>query len=111
MGRQRGRYRVAGELDEDGRERAQRVLCGECVRTPVWAGEATVAGSVSDIPCPEPCSVKIALCREAALLEREPPPASSPDATVAFADFAAEGNATREAYLASAPAGAVGAGR
>ena len=100
--RQRGRYRVAGELDAEGRERTLAVLCGRCERTPAWAGEAA---SQEAIPCPEPCSVMVALCREAALWQREPPAPISPDATVAFADFAAPGNEIREAYLAGALAG------
>ncbi len=100
--RQRGRYRVAGALDAEGREQARTVLCGRCVRTPVWAGNAA---SGSAIPCPEPCSVMVAFCREAALWQREPPRPAAPDREVAFADFAAEGNEIREAYLAGTPAG------
>ena len=105
VARQRGRYRVAGELDAEGRARARAVLCGDCVRTPVWAGDETSEGA---IPCPEPCSVMIALCREAALWQQEPPPPSTPDPYVAFADFATPGNETREAYLAGMPVGAGG---
>ena len=101
VGRQRGRYRVAGELGEEGRERAREALCGRCVRIPVWAGR--MAGE-SEIPCPEPCSVMIALAREAALWRREPPPAADPDPTVPFADFSTPGNEVREAYLARTPA-------
>ena len=103
VARQRGRYRVAGELDDEGRERARDVLCGRCVRTPVWAGATASEGA---IPCPEPCSVVVALCREAALWQREAPEPAEPDASVAFADFPTPGNALREAYLALAPAGA-----
>lgn len=102
VARQRGRYRIAGELDEEGQERARDALCDRCVRTPVWAGEAA---SDDGIPCPEPCSVMIALCREAALWQREPPQPSSPDPEVAFADFPTPGNEVREAYLARTPAG------
>ncbi|MDE2669859.1 MAG: DR2241 family protein [Chloroflexota bacterium] len=103
VARQRGRYRIAGELDAEGQERARDALCGRCVRAPVWAGEAEPE---EEIPCPEPCSVMIALCREAALWQREPPQPSSPDPEVAFADFQTEGNEVREAYLARTPAGA-----
>lgn len=103
VGRQRGRYRVAGELDAEGRARARDVLCGRCVRTPVWAGAVAMADG---IPCPEPCSVMVALCREAALWQRESPAPSEPDPSVAFADFATEGNEVREGYLAWTPAGA-----
>ena len=103
--RQQGRYRVAGALDAAGRARAREALCGRCLRTPLWAG---VAAPVSAIPCPEPCSVLIALCREVALWRREPPPSTAIDPQAPFADFAAPGNEIREAYLASArtPAGA-----
>ncbi|MCY3601659.1 MAG: DR2241 family protein [Chloroflexi bacterium] len=102
VARQRGRYRIAGELDAEGQERARDALCGRCVRTPVWAGKAA---SDEEIPCPEPCSVMIALCREAALWQREAPQPSSPDPEVAFADFPTRGNEVREAYLARTPAG------
>ncbi len=103
VARQRGRYRIAGELDEEGRKRARDALCGRCVRTPVWAGEAAPEEA---IPCPEPCSVMVALCREAALWQREAPEPSSPDPQVPFADFSTPGNEVREAYLARTPAGA-----
>ncbi len=103
VARQRGRYRIAGELDDEGRERARDVLCGRCVRTPVWAGATTPEGAT---PCPEPCSVMVALCREAALWQADPPEPAEPDASVAFADFPTPGNEIREAYLALTPAGA-----
>ena len=103
VARQRGRYRVAGELDAEGRERARDVLCGRCVRTPVWAGATASEGAV---PCPEPCSVMVALCREAALWQQDPPEPAEPHASVAFADFPEPGNEIREAYLAVTPAGA-----
>lgn len=102
VARQRGRYRIAGELDGEGREHARAVLCGVCVRTPVWAGGEAAEGG---IPCPEPCSVMVALCREAALWQRERPRPSGPDPEVAFAGFATAGNEIREAYLARTPAG------
>ncbi|MXY35577.1 MAG: hypothetical protein F4052_01240 [Dehalococcoidia bacterium] len=102
VARQRGRYRIAGELDAEGQEQARGALCGRCVRTPVWAEQAA---SEKAIPCPEPCSVMIALCREAALWQREAPQPSSPDSEVAFADFPTPGNEVREAYLARTPAG------
>ena len=103
VARQRGRYRVAGALDAKGQERARDVLCGRCVRTPVWADATASEGA---IPCPEPCSVMVALCREAALWQKEPPEPAESDASVAFADFPAPGNEIREAYRALTPAGA-----
>lgn len=102
VARQRGRYRIAGELEAEGQERARDALCGRCVRTPAWAEQAAPEDT---IPCPEPCSVMIALCREAALWQREPPQPSSTDSEVAFADFPTPGNEVREAYLARTPAG------
>ena len=101
--RQRGRYRLAGKLTAEGRERAKAVLCGRCVRTPVWAG--SIAES-PEIPCPEPCSVLLALSREAALWQEERPDPAAPKPTIAFADFSAAGNELREAYLADVPVAA-----
>ncbi len=54
-----------------------------------------------EIPCPEPCSVLVSLCREAALWQREPPSPAQADPNVAFAAFDAPGNEIREAYLAA----------
>lgn len=96
LGRQRGRYQAAAELDEAGRAVAREVLCRGCVRAPVWAGEAPAEGQ---IPCPEPCSVMVSLCREAALWQRDPPAPSEPDPGVAFAAFDKPGNEVREAFL------------
>ena len=104
IARQRGRYRVAGELDAEGRQQASAVLCGGCVRTPVWTAETATDDGIL---CPEPCSVMIALCREAALWQREAPAPATPNTEVAYADFAAPGNEIREAYLAGMPAGAM----
>lgn len=97
--RQQGRYRVAAELDVAGRERAREVLCGRCVKTPVWSGTGESGQSPIWIPCPEPCSVLLSLCREAALWEKGPPAATAVDRTVAFAAFEEPGNEIREAYL------------
>lgn len=96
LGRQQGRYTVAAELDEEGRAVARDVLCGRCVRAPVWSGEAPAHGQ---IPCPEPCSVMVSLCREAALWQRDPPAPSEANADVAFAAFNQPGNEVREAFL------------
>ncbi len=96
--RQTGRYAGALRLPEEGRALATDLLCGRCVRVPVWAGQACAA---EEIPCPEPCSVLVALCREAALWEDEPPEPAAPDPTVTFAGFETPGNELREAYLAA----------
>ncbi len=98
--RQRGRYRLAGKLTAQGRDRAKAVLCGRCVRTPVWADPTAES---SEIPCPEPCSVLLALSREAALWQEERPDPTAPNPTIPFADFSAAGNELREAYLAGVP--------
>jgi hypothetical protein len=102
--RQAGRYSVAASLDADGRRVASEVLCRQCVRVPVWRGEqidAAEHGGVASIPCPEPCSVLVSLCREAALWQQSRPVRSEPDRTVAFAAFETPGNEMREAYLAA----------
>ena len=96
LARQTGRYSVAAELDDAGREAASAVLCGLCVKTPLWR-EPQVAPE--HIPCPEPCSVLVSLCREAALWQREPPAPTVPDQEIAFAAFDEPGNEVREAYL------------
>jgi hypothetical protein len=56
-------------------------------------------GGPGNIPCPEACSVLVALCREAEIWERERPQASEVSPDAAFADFAVAGNEIREAYL------------
>lgn len=95
--RQSGRYENAADLSPEGRERVRRVLCHDwCVRTPVWAGEQPPANG---IPCPEPCSVFVALAREAAQWEANTPESAAIDDTVEFADFESPGNRIRETYL------------
>lgn len=96
VARQRGRERAAAELDAAGRDRARETLCGNCVRTPVWAGESAGAEA---IPCPEACGLLLALCREAARWRDDPPPPVPPDADVPYAAFGTSGNEVREAYL------------
>jgi hypothetical protein len=98
LARQTGRYAEARRLPEEGRALAAGLLCGQCVRVPVWSGQACAS---EEIPCPEPCSVLVSLCREAALWEDEPPGAATPDLTVSFAAFETPGNELREAYLAA----------
>jgi sirohydrochlorin cobaltochelatase len=95
--RQTGRYRVAANLSPRGRELARALLCGACVRTPMWASESGLPSG--GIPCPEPCSIMLALCREAALWESDPPSPAPPDPDVPFANFEEPGNQLREAYL------------
>ena len=102
IARQRGRYRSAAELGPDGRRLARGALCSRCVRTPVWAADVADPGAV---PCPEPCSLMLALCREAAEWQNDPPSPSTPDPDIAYADFSAPGNEIREAYLAAPPPG------
>jgi len=97
FGRQVGRYRVAAGLSEHGRALVRRALCGSCVRVPFWAGERTLPDG--GIPCAEPCSVVLSLCREAALWEAERPEGRPPDPAVPFAAFDVPGNPLREAFL------------
>ena len=93
--RQSGRYESASALSEGGRGIAIHVLCHGCVRTPAWAGDA----SGGEIPCPEPCSVLVALCREAAAWETERPALTPIDPDAPFAAFDTPGNEVRERFL------------
>jgi hypothetical protein len=95
--RQEGRYAVAADLSARGRELALGILCGSCVRVPLWTGAQVV--SEGGIPCPEPCSLLLALCREAALWEREPPAITANDAQVPLGAFETPGNPIRETYI------------
>jgi hypothetical protein len=96
LSRQSGRYEDSAGLSERGRRLAVRVLCGECVRKPLWDGAAC---GPDEIPCPEPCSVMVALCREAVLWQDERPAPAQPDEAVAWAAFDEPGNELRERYL------------
>ena len=98
LSRQTGRYEASATLPPEHRSLATGLLCGQCVRIPVWNGEGC---GPAEIPCPEPCSVLVSLCREAALWEDEPPRSSPADPGVAFAAFEEPGNLLREVYLAA----------
>jgi hypothetical protein len=100
LGRQAGRYALAASLSERGRRACSATLCGVCVKLPVWRDGRPPELPEGAIPCPEPCSVLVSLCREAALWERERPPAARPDADVPFAAFDTPGNVLREHLLA-----------
>ncbi len=62
LSRQSGRYEPAGTLCRDRIDRCAVALCSTCVRSPVWLKTSGTGG----IPCPEPCSVFVALAREVA---------------------------------------------
>lgn len=97
LARQSGRYETAGRLSDRGRELAVDVLCGGCVRTPAWHGDQPADEA---IPCPEACSVLVALCREAERWERGEDSASAPVSDdVGFAAFDVPGNEIRETLL------------
>jgi hypothetical protein len=98
LARQSGRYESASALSEPGRIAAVNVLCGRCVRTPVW-NTLNANGIASSIPCPEPCSVMVSLCREAATWENDPPQPVAADPSVGFAGFETPGNELRDAWL------------
>lgn len=108
--RQSGRYESAAKLSSEGRQAATEVVCGECVRTPLWvvecpakAGDTTFEGEERrppEIPCPEPCSIIVSFCREAASWESNPPGQAAPDPETGFAAFDEPGNELREAWLA-----------
>jgi len=93
--RQSGYYRRAAETTEQERMILRRELCSRCVRNPVWGGEA------GDIPCPEPCSVLVALSREVAIWHEALPEPAEENTAVGFAEFGEEGNVVREAVLRS----------
>ena len=95
--RQEGRYAIARELSSRGRELARAILCGACVRVPLWAGPGCIENGA--IPCPEPCSVMLSLCREAALWEQDRPGSAPASADIPFGAFEEPGNQVREAYL------------
>ena len=111
LGRQTGRYAVAADLSAAGRRAAREVLCDRvCVREPVWSGDPPLPidgaaaprvledGSLG-IPCPEPCSVFVSLCREAALWEKSRPGPVEVEEHLPFAAFDVPGNEVREEYL------------
>lgn len=102
LSRQTARYAVANDLTPDGRTAAAESLCGCCVKQPLWnrpADPPPADAPVQVVPCPEPCSVLVSLCREAALWEKNMPSVTPVDATVPFADFEAPGNEVREDCL------------
>jgi hypothetical protein len=96
--RQSGRYESAAALPSAGRRAAVATVCGACVRVPVWDGAACAA---ADIPCPEPCSVMVSFCREAAAWHANPPTPAPVDDAVAWAAFDEPGNELRERYLSA----------
>ncbi len=102
--RQTGRYLVAAELSPAGRALAADVVCGRCVRQPVWR-EGFAAPAITGnegaqmIPCPEACSVLVSFMREAALWQTVRPEMAVIDDGVAFAAFDVPGNELREEYL------------
>ena len=99
LARQDGLYRQAGETSSATRRLATEVLCGWCKRCPVWA-DAAGSGCRDSIPCPEPCSFWLALCKEALGWEKEMPPRGGMGASGPLMDFAEPGNAVREQMLA-----------
>lgn len=103
LSRQTARYAVSNELSPAGRDAAADSLCGCCVKQPLWRSPSDPApfdAPLQVIPCPEPCSVLVSLCREAALWEKKMPPATPIDPAASFADFEAPGNEVREDCLA-----------
>lgn len=92
LARQSGRYEVVAKMPRAQQEAAVESLCSRCVRVPVWREGSQAAGAF-EIPCPEACSVLVALCREIAV---DPAGASADtDITavpVQFADFESPAN-------------------
>lgn len=100
--RQTGRYASAVTLPSESRAIAASVLCGRCIKQPAWQG-ATVERV--QIPCPEPCSVMVSLCRDAAMWESALPPPVPVDPALPWAAFESPGNEVREQYLGARFAG------
>jgi sirohydrochlorin cobaltochelatase len=113
LNRQTGRYASAKDLSHDGREAVRWALCDHrCDRAPLWADGDLTQHKLDpwavtsedrvingDVPCPEPCSVFVSLCREAAIWEKERPEPAPVDTGIAWAAFDEPGNEVREAYL------------
>jgi sirohydrochlorin cobaltochelatase len=125
--RQSGRYESARSLSGRGRRVLRDVLCGRCIRTPAWPLSSLPApgsplpapgsplpapGSPlpaprsplpapGSPPCPEACSVFVALAREAAAWEQEGAEPVPVDPAIPFAAFEEPGNEIREAVLAA----------
>lgn len=95
LARQSGDYEVAGALDEAGLAAAVSSLCDRCIRTPIWHS----GGCDPVVPCPEPCSVFVALARDAAGWATTPIGPMADDSDAPFAAFNRAGNAIRNAYL------------
>ncbi len=103
LARQTARYAVSNDLTPAGRAAAVESLCSRCVKQPVWlhpSAPPPVDAPLQVIPCPEPCSVLVSLCREAALWEKNMPPATEVESAAPFADFETPGNEVREDCLA-----------
>lgn len=107
--RQSGRYAKAATLSESGRALATDVVCGQCVREPAWGAFGTMDGPEGTgstpvgrtaIPCPEPCSIMVSFCREAAQWEADMPARAPANPAVGFAAFETPGNVLREKWLA-----------
>ncbi|GIW13666.1 MAG: hypothetical protein KatS3mg062_1105 [Tepidiforma sp.] len=103
LDRQSGRYEETRLLSQRGRRILRELLCGRCVRTPAWddSSSGSAALPAAAIPCPEACSVFVALAREAVAWEREGAEPSPPDPSVPFAAFEEPGNEIREAVIAA----------
>ena len=93
LARQTGLYAGAANTTQEERDAVREELCSRCVRSPVWGGER------GDIPCPEPCSCYVALCKEVATWHDTIPEATDEDPRVGFAEFHREGNGVRESVL------------
>ncbi len=97
LNRQTSRYAEAGALGREDCDQAVEALCDLCVRQPCWAG---VEGE--GIPCPEPCSVFVALAQGVAEWgEADRTAPMDPDA--GFADFDLPGNEVRCRFLFPRP--------
>ena len=99
--RQTGDYAKARTLPAAARAACGRVLCRGCIRTPLWLeGYDTGAErGLPSVPCPEACSVYIALAEEAAHWGPTPPHEEPEHRDIGWAEFHRDGNRVRNALI------------
>lgn len=110
--RQTGNCARARALPLTARVACAQALCRACVRVPRWlegAGPGTERG-LPAIPCPEVCSVFIALAEEAARWGGSCPSEKPGDPAVGWGEFHRDGNPVRNALIRSWPDGSAANG-
>lgn len=84
-------------LDAEGRRAAAAVLCGRCVKAPLWNGASWPDGP--QLVCPEPCPTLVSLCEQAAGWHADTLDDVEADPDAPFADFESPANEVRQDYL------------